>query len=91
MMKEVELLEERVMRHLGNNLAYELALIAIIDTHPNQQLLLNRMSVLRKQYEELVNGSIMLVDDVSPKASIAVNQLNKMLNRLMRSQPSVDA
>ena len=92
MNREIEILEERVMRHLGNNLAYELALIALIDTHPAQHVLLNRMLVLRKQYTELVEGSIMMVDDVSPKAEIAVNQMNKMLDRLIKRsvEPSVD-
>ena len=84
-------LEARVMRHLGNAMAFEMVLIALIRTHPQKDELFPVMQALRKQYTELVNGSMMMVDDVSPQAGVAVEQMNKMLNRLMNAAKSVDA
>ena len=85
MNEEVQVLEQRIMRHLGNGLAFELALIALIETHPQKDVLLARLTALRKTYTELVQGSIMMVDDVSPQTSIAVKQLDKALDRLFKA------
>ena len=78
------MLEQRMMRHLGNGLAFELALVALMNTHASQELY-EEVKRLRASYLELMEGSVLMVDDVSAQAGEAFKQFNKMMDRLEKA------